>query len=86
VVHFRDGVIPSAAVFQAERGISLAAALRVGRFLGPLEKTRAVEMTPLETAFFVPGKRVIIKSPCPSTPSSFRCITNGKTLPTSMTA
>ena len=41
-----DGVIPSGAVFQAERGISRGADMLHARSLGPLEKARAFGMTP----------------------------------------
>jgi hypothetical protein len=41
-----DGVIPSGAVFQAERGdLARPQGCFRGRFLGPLVKTRAVGMT-----------------------------------------
>ena len=41
-----DGVIPSGAVFQAERGISRGADMLHARSLDPLEKTRVFGMTP----------------------------------------
>ena len=46
--HVFFGVIPSVAVFQAERGISRvpAAPSTLGRSLGPLVKARAFGMTP----------------------------------------
>src|SRR5579862_2166252 len=40
------GVIPTAAVFQAEGGISSSPDVGGGGSLGPLEKTRAFGMTP----------------------------------------
>jgi len=45
--HVLDGVIPSAAVFQAERGILRGAATHTihARSLGPLERARASGMT-----------------------------------------
>jgi hypothetical protein len=46
VAQLFDGVIPSAAVFQAERGISRAANQILARSLGPLAKARAFGMTP----------------------------------------
>ncbi|SPF32645.1 exported hypothetical protein [Candidatus Sulfotelmatobacter kueseliae] len=43
---FFGGVIPSAAAFQAERGISRGAVSVRARSLGPLVKARAFGMTP----------------------------------------
>jgi hypothetical protein len=43
---FFDGVIPSAAAFQAERGILRGASVMHARSLGPLVKARAFGMTP----------------------------------------
>ena len=41
-----EGVIPSGAAFQAERGISRGIETLLARSLRPLEKTRAFRMTP----------------------------------------